>query len=194
MPVLTRGNRIGAACLAPGGLLYLLAERISALAWHHPPYRYQFNYISDLGIPQCGSLICSPLHNVMNTGFAVEGVLFLLVAYCLRPQLSGGRGGRRCWQAVHGIGGVMIALFHSGGEAGGITLHQAGAVMAIGGGNLCLIVTGLRFAPLRTRLCRCLACCWEWSACSVWCSSRMWRCRSASLSVRRSIPSPSGRW
>ena len=78
MQKLTRWNRIGAACLALGGLLYLLAERISALAWQHPPYRYQFNYISDLGIPQCGSLICSPLHNVMNSGFAAEGAAVFL--------------------------------------------------------------------------------------------------------------------
>ncbi|WP_338510496.1 hypothetical protein [Erwinia aphidicola] len=36
MQKLTRGNRIGGACLALGGLIYLLAERISALAWQHP--------------------------------------------------------------------------------------------------------------------------------------------------------------
>lgn len=144
MSQLSGRSRAGACCFAAGGLLYLLAERISALAWHHPAYRYSHNYISDLGIPECGPQICSPLHNVMNAGFAVEGVLFLLACLLLRPQLSGGMG----WAALlagglHGIGGVMIALFHSGGEADGVTLHQAGAVMAIGGGNLCLIVTGL---------------------------------------------------
>lgn len=141
MPVLTRGNRIGAACLAMGGLIYLLAERISALAWQHPPYRYQFNYISDLGIPQCGSLICSPLHNVMNSGFAAEGLLFFCGCLLLFPRVN------NRWAlllaGVHGAGGVLIALFHGGGIAGGITLHQTGAVMAIGGGNLCLIAVGL---------------------------------------------------
>ncbi|MCP2233938.1 DUF998 domain-containing protein [Erwinia aphidicola] len=140
MQKLTRWNRIGAACLALGGLLYLLAERISALAWQHPPYRYQFNYISDLGIPQCGSLICSPLHNVMNSGFAAEGVLFFCGCVLLFPLI------KNRWAlllaGIHGAGGVLIALFHSGGIASGITLHQTGAVMAIGGGNLCLIAVG----------------------------------------------------
>lgn len=152
MSHLSRRSRAGACCFAAGGLLYLLAERTSALAWHHPVYRYSHNYISDLGIPECGPQICSPLHNVMNAGFAVEGVLFLLACWLLRPQFPGGLG----WAAVlagglHGIGGVLIALFHSGGEADGVTWHQVGAVMAIGGGNLCLIATGLavgRCSPL----------------------------------------------
>ncbi|WP_455818224.1 DUF998 domain-containing protein [Pseudomonas cerasi] len=144
MSHLSGRSRAGACCFAAGGLLYLLAERISALAWHHPAYRYSHNYISDLGIPECALQICSPLHNVMNTGFAAEGVLFLLACWLLRPQLAGGMG----WAALlagglHGIGGVLIALFHSGGEAAGVTWHQVGAVMAIGGGNLCLIATGL---------------------------------------------------
>lgn len=144
MSHLSGRRRAGACCFAAGGLLYLLAERISALAWHHPLYRYSHNYISDLGIPECGPQICSPLHNVMNAGFALEGVLFMLACWLLRPQFPGGIG----WAALlagclHGIGGVLIALFHSGGEANGVTLHQVGAVMAIGGGNLCLIATGL---------------------------------------------------
>lgn len=141
MQKLTRGNRIGAACLALSGLIYLLAERISALAWQHPPYRYQFNYISDLGVPQCGSLICSPLHNVMNSGFAAEGVLFFCGCILLFSRV------KNRWAlllaGIHGAGGVLIALFHSGGISSGITLHQTGAVMAIGGGNLCLIAVGL---------------------------------------------------
>lgn len=145
-------HRAGAVCFSLGGLLYLLAERISALAWHQPAYRYSQNYISDLGIPDCGPLICSPLHNVMNAGFAVEGLLFMLACWLLRPLLPGRVGGVALLAGcVHGIGGVLIALFHSGGLAEGITLHQVGAVMAIGGGNLCLMavaVTGRRIAGI----------------------------------------------
>ncbi|MCQ4093182.1 DUF998 domain-containing protein [Erwinia persicina] len=141
---LTGRQRAGALCFAAGGLLYLLAERLSALAWHHPAYRYSHNYISDLGIPGCGPQICSPLHDVMNAGFAAEGLLFILACGLLRRQIPGLTGGAALLAGgLHGTGGMLIALFHSGGPAAGITLHQIGAVMAIGGGNLCLIAVGL---------------------------------------------------
>ena len=141
---LTGRQRAGALCFAAGGLLYLLAERLSALAWHHPAYRYSHNYISDLGIPGCGPQICSPLHDVMNAGFAAEGLLFILACGLLRRQIPGLTGGAALLAGgLHGTGGGLIALFHSGGPAAGITLHQIGAVMAIGGGNLCLIAVGL---------------------------------------------------
>ncbi|MBN1086287.1 DUF998 domain-containing protein [Erwinia aphidicola] len=142
MQKLTRGNRIGAACLALGGLIYLLAERISALAWQHPPLTAINSTTSaTLASPQCGSLICSPLHHVMNSGFAAEGVLFFCGCILLFSRV------KNRWAlllaGIHGAGGVLIALFHSGGISSGITLHQTGAVMAIGGGNLCLIAVGL---------------------------------------------------
>ena len=140
MQAFTHWNRLGAGCLALGGLLYLLAERVSALAWHHPPYRYAINYISDLGIPDCGTVVCSPLHRVMNSGFAAEGLLFFTGCLLLYPLIKSRPA--LLLAALHGAGGVLIALFHSGGVASGITLHQTGAVMAIGGGNVCLIAVG----------------------------------------------------
>lgn len=77
----------------------------------------------------------------MNSGFAAEGLLFFCGCLLLFPRVN------NRWAlllaGVHGAGGVLIALFHSGGIASGITLHQTGAVMAIGGGNLCLIAVGL---------------------------------------------------
>jgi len=142
-------RKIGAGCFILGGAVYLLAEKISALAWHVPAYRYMQNYISDLGIPVCGVLadgraICSPRHVVMNMGFAAEGILFFLACFLIgsgcRPR---GRWLFLLTGLLHGIGGVMIALFHSGGGNGGITLHQAGAVLAIAGGNLCLLTAGM---------------------------------------------------
>lgn len=143
MSYLSSSCRTGARCFAAGGLLYLLAERISALAWHHPIYRYSHHYISDLGIPDCGPQICSPLHSVMNAGFAAEGGLFMLACWLLYPLFSGRTGWAILLTGVlHGVGGVMIAFYHSGGASGGLTPHQVGAVMAIAGGNLCLIAVG----------------------------------------------------
>ncbi|MCU5772570.1 DUF998 domain-containing protein [Erwiniaceae bacterium BAC15a-03b] len=143
MNLQNRWHKIGALCFTLGGLQYLLAESVSALAWVQPHYVYSQNYISDLGIPQCGPQICSPLHAVMNSGFALEGILFFSACWLLRRQLSGwGRILMLLTGLLHAVGGVLIALFHSGGAAAGVTLHETGAVMAIGGGNLCLISVG----------------------------------------------------
>lgn len=148
MHITSHWQKTGALCFTLGGVVYLLAEKISALAWHHPAYSYLHNYISDLGIATCGVTpdgrdICSPAHHIMNTGFAAEGVLFFIACGLLRSLFdSPGRGLFLLFGLLHGVGGVLIALFHSGTGTGGITLHQAGAVMAIGGGNLCLIIAG----------------------------------------------------
>lgn len=143
-----KGQKTGALCFAGGGLIYLLAEKISASGWHRPAYSWLHNYISDLGIASCGATpdgrdICSPLHNVMNAGFAAEGVLFFIACWLLRPVFKGqGERAFLFFGLLHGIGGVMIAVFHSGGGTGGITVHQTGAVLAIAGGNLCLLSAG----------------------------------------------------
>lgn len=145
MSKLTGWQKTGALCFSLGGLQYLLAEKITALGWNTPAYLYTQNYISDLGIPQCGQMadgrhICSPLHAVMNSGFAIEGILFALACVLLLGIFTGrGRSLFLLTGLLHGAGGVLIALFHSGSASNGITLHQVGAVMAIGGGNLCLI-------------------------------------------------------
>lgn len=139
---------MAAVSLALGGLQYLLAEKIAALAWSAPVYHYSLNYISDLGMTRCGMLadgrnVCSPLHTVMNTGFAVEGLLFFIACLLLRKVFNGaGKFLFMLTGLLHGMGGSVIALFHSGSGEGGLTLHEVGAVMAIGGGNLCLITVG----------------------------------------------------
>lgn len=134
----TGWQKWGALCFSLGGLQYLLAEKLSALSWVNPRYSYSQNYISDLGIP-----FRSPLHNLMNSGFAIEGVLFFIACWLLCHNFNGiGRVVFIATGLIHAVGGVMIALFHSGGETTGLTLHQVGAVMAIAGGNLCLITVG----------------------------------------------------
>lgn len=148
MQTLTGWQKGGALCLALGGLQYVVAEKISALAWRAPDYSYRQNYISDLGIASCGMTadgrdICSPLHGLMNSGFALEGVLFFIACWLLRAVFhEKGQALFLFFGLLHGLGGVLIALFHSGGGTGGVTLHQTGAVLAIAGGNVCLLSAG----------------------------------------------------
>ncbi|MGI4858954.1 MAG: hypothetical protein ACRYHA_18945, partial [Janthinobacterium lividum] len=71
-------TRAGALAFLLAGVQYLLAETVSAAAWVAPRYDYARNYISDLGVADCGEvfhgrLICSPRHALMNGAFVVEG-------------------------------------------------------------------------------------------------------------------------
>jgi hypothetical membrane protein len=141
----------GALSFMLGGLLYLLAEKVAALGWSQPTYSYINNYISDLGVTDCGVMpdgrdICSPLHGAMNIGFALEGILFFIACWLLRPLFSG-LSGRLVvlFGLLHGAGGLLIALFHSEPTDTlfwGVSLHQFGAFLAIVGGNLTLLCAG----------------------------------------------------
>jgi hypothetical membrane protein len=73
-------------------LQYGLAQIVVASAWHHPPYSWLTNYISDLGNAACGrfavprgtpAYVCSPLHATMNASFIVTGVLTMAGAVLL---------------------------------------------------------------------------------------------------------------
>jgi hypothetical membrane protein len=65
-------------------LQYAIAQIVVAAAWHHPPYNWLNNYISDLGNTACGwftvphgtpAYVCSPLHSTMNASFIITGIL-----------------------------------------------------------------------------------------------------------------------
>ncbi len=151
MCIKQRRQKLGGLCFMLGGVVYLLAEKIASLSWNTPFYRYSTNYISDLGVAQCGVMtdgrdLCSPLHVVMNSGFIIEGVLFLIACWCLKPLFTGFAGKLfLTFGLLHGVGGVLIAVFHSepqGAMLGNMSVHQFGAVLAIIGGNLTLLSAG----------------------------------------------------
>lgn len=109
-------SRVGAILLIVNAVQWVVAEAITAAAWVNPPYDYATNYISDLGVPDCGAQfqgrdLCSPLNPVMNTSFALEGVLFAVAIVLLARSLSTGR--RRLVMSLaiaHGIGMVTVGL------------------------------------------------------------------------------------
>jgi len=142
---------LSATCFAIAGIIYLVTETVSAAAWHTPHYSYATNYISDLGVAGCGILfhgrqICSPLYGVMNLGFMLEGVFFLMaVVISLRLIARPWREAALILGLLHGIGMLMVGGFH-GSEAalrdGSLRYHLLGAQMAIGAGNLALMLYG----------------------------------------------------
>ncbi|MEO6086259.1 MAG: DUF998 domain-containing protein [Umezawaea sp.] len=122
------------------GVQYLVLEAVAAAAWHDPPYRYAVNYISDLGAAG------SPLAWVMNTAFVVQGMGFLVLGLAIAAQLRGPRRFLVAGLAVaHAVGNVLVAAFPSSTGSG---FHLAGAVLAIGGGNLAALFVGLRGLPV----------------------------------------------
>ncbi|WP_445337532.1 DUF998 domain-containing protein [Clavibacter sp. CFBP 8614] len=138
----------GVAWIA-AAVVYVGTEAIAASAF--PGYSYSANYISDLGVPEVaefqGRAIDSPLSAVMNAGFILQGVLYLLAAVVATRALRAGP--RRAFLAlavVHAVGITVVGLIHGSASsaASGIGwMHVVGAGMAIVAGNAASIVAGL---------------------------------------------------
>jgi hypothetical membrane protein len=144
--------KLGAAALIIAGLYYVIAEAVTAASWKNPPYDYAHNFISDLGVPSCGGVldgrtICSPLHTVMNTGFILQGALFIVAAALLSGLLPGRlRLAYVILAVVHGVGIIIVGLIHGSPESaadGMMHWHGTGAAMAIVCGNAVTIVIGV---------------------------------------------------
>ncbi|MCQ4086475.1 DUF998 domain-containing protein [Saccharibacillus sp. JS10] len=152
----SRTTFIGSILFILAAIIYVLTEAIAAYAWQTPPYRYAYNYISDLGVAGPlnidGREVFSPLAYVMNFGFMMHGILFALGYGFALPLLTG----KSKWIAfaaacVHGIGNILIGIF-PGVSYEGVSPHLTGAALAIIGGNLALIFAGLSLRSLYPRL------------------------------------------
>nr|WSY51119.1 DUF998 domain-containing protein [Streptomyces sp. NBC_00886] len=141
---------LGAAVLVLNAVQWVASEAVTAAAWARPPYSYATNYISDLGVPDCGTkyqgrTICSPDHALMNTSFTVQGILFAIGVVLLANLLTGRT--RRVVTALavaHAVGFALVGLFHASasGPSYGLTLHVAGASIAILCANTVVIIAG----------------------------------------------------
>ena len=143
----TPAVRAGALWLA-ASLVYLVTEAITAIGFPH--YSYATNFISDLGIPERGSFEGRPIDStlawVMNTGFVVHGLLFLLATvFFTRSKTSKHRNWLIPLAAIHTVGIIMVGLIHGSAitAANGMLLyHGLGAALAIFGGNIAIIIGG----------------------------------------------------
>jgi hypothetical membrane protein len=137
----------GALCLIAAGLVFFVAEAVTAAAWSTPPYSYAANHISDLGATVCGPhnvrQVCSPLHGVMNAAFILEGVLFLFGALALTAaQRSAPAIPYLALVALHAVGGTLVGLVPETVPPPLGSLHALGALLAIVAGNLAILVGG----------------------------------------------------
>ena len=139
--------RVGSVLLMLAAVVYLMCEAITAAAWVDPPYKYHYNFISDLGVPVVmelqGRILNSPLQLLMRFAFILQGVLFV-AGYSLGSDVlpKNRRKAGIFLAATHTVGIIMVALF-PGYEYRGLPLHMIGAVLAIPMGNVALLYTGL---------------------------------------------------
>jgi hypothetical membrane protein len=117
-----------------------------------PQYSFITNTISDLGNTACGlyggSRVCSPRYIVMDLSFALLGVAMAVGSLLIYREFINS-GLRRERLAAHlgfillsvaGLGAIFVGSFpeNTNGD-----MHIAGAGMAIGAGNLGILILGL---------------------------------------------------
>ena len=140
-----------------GPLMILLSAWYFAaqvlVAWDfRPTYSFSGNVISDLGnsaCPPAHSTICSPRHVVMNVTFVILGAAMVLGAALIFTEFSFSTHRRERVAAIAGFS--SLALGGVGSAVVGLVpenvntahLHTAGAAVAIGFGQLAILILGL---------------------------------------------------
>ena len=130
-------SKIAGIVFILGSLYYLLAEAISAFSFNDLlTNTYLFHTISELGIPN----INSPLAFLMNSAFVIIGLTFIFGNfYKLKDFIIKNKVVFYILTIVAAIGVIIVAMVHAGNP---VTdgFHSLGAIMAILGGNILLII------------------------------------------------------
>jgi hypothetical membrane protein len=128
----------GAASWLVAAVGYVALEFVAAVAM--PGYSYTEHYISALGVPDW-----SPYAYLMNAALVLQGALFvmgaLLVARAVRARFLGVVF--VVFTLVAAGGDFLVAIVHGGSplwNGGHKWLHVLGAILAIVGGNIAVIV------------------------------------------------------
>ena len=130
-------SKIAGIAFIFGSLYYMVAEGISAFAFNDSLVNtYLFHTISELGIPN----VNSPLSFLMNSAFIIIGLSLLFGNfYKFKDFIIKNKAVFYILTPITSIGVIIVALIHAGNP---ITAgyHSLGAVMAILGGNVLLVI------------------------------------------------------
>ena len=120
-----------------GSLYYLAGETISATFFHDSLINtYLFHTISELGIPNGNS----PLFWLMNSAFILIGLTFIFGNfYKFKDFLIKNKIVFHVLTLVTSLGVIIVGLIH-GGNPLTSGYHTLGAIMAILGGNILLVL------------------------------------------------------
>ena len=129
--------KVAGIVLLIGSLYYLIAEAISATFFNASLFNtYLFHTISELGIPNGNS----PLFWLMNSAFIMIGLTLLFaVFYKFKDFIVKNNIIISIFTFITSIGVIIVGLIH-GGNPLTLGYHAMGAVMAILGGNILLVL------------------------------------------------------
>ena len=129
--------KVAGIILIIGSLYYVVAEAISATFFKASIFNtYIFHTISELGIPNGNS----PLFWLMNSAFILIGLIFIFgYFYKFRDYIVKRKRICSILLLIASFGVIIVGLIH-GGNPLTSGYHTLGAVMAILGGNLLLVI------------------------------------------------------
>ena len=130
-------SKVAGIVFLVGSLYYLLAEAISATFFNTSIFNtYIFHTISELGIPNGNS----PLFWLMNSAFILVGLTLIFGSfYNFKDYIIKNKIVFYIFSLITGLGVIIVGLIH-GGNPLTSGYHTLGAVMAILGGNIMLVL------------------------------------------------------
>ena len=130
-------SRVAGIIFIIGSLYYVIAEAISAISFNASLFNtYIFHTISELGIPNGNS----PLFWLMNSAFILIGLALIFSNfYKLKDFIIRNKTIFYILTLVTGVGVIIVGFIH-GGNPFTLGYHMLGAMMAILGGNVLLVV------------------------------------------------------
>jgi hypothetical membrane protein len=154
-----RHPEVGPA-VAVASVVYFVAQIFVAWVWKNPPYSLWTNTISDLGNTVCYGkhypTVCSTRHDYMNAAFIFVGAVMVISAVLLYQEFNeeahDGYWDRQQTAKLlgfalfggGGIGAVLVGIFPENVNSAG---HITGAALAIGVGNLGILLLAAGFEP-----------------------------------------------
>ena len=130
-------SKVAGIALIIGSLYYIVAEAVSATFFNASFFNtYVFHAISELGIPNLNS----PLFWLMNSAFILVGLALIFgYFYRFKDLIVKNKAVISIFTVITGLGVIIVGLIH-GGNPLTSGYHTLGAVMAILGGNILLVL------------------------------------------------------
>ncbi len=130
-------SKVAGIALIIGSLYYIVAEAVSATFFNASFFNtYVFHAISELGIPNLNS----PLFWLMNSAFILVGLALIFgYFYRFKDLIVKNKAVISIFTLITGLGVIIVGLIH-GGNPLTSGYHTLGAVMAILGGNILLVL------------------------------------------------------
>ncbi len=130
-------SKVAGIALIIGSLYYVVAEAVCATFFNASfSNAYVFHTISELGIPNLNS----PLFWLMNSAFILVGLALIFgYFYRFKDLIVKNKAIISIFTLITGLGVIIVGMIH-GGNPLTSGYHTLGAVMAILGGNVMLIL------------------------------------------------------